>query len=123
MVDDNDGVRVSPHRLGAVIQAPPAQEIHRQAMSPGGGERPVEARVGRIGNLLFPQHQPDPDRSLRFGPVRQATLSLPFSHPLTLIPYLFCSAMLFGSALSATVVACSAFFISPARNSFVSSLP
>ena len=29
MVDDNDGVRVSPHRLGAVIQAPPAQEIHR----------------------------------------------------------------------------------------------
>jgi hypothetical protein len=40
-------------------------------MSPGGGERPVEARVGRIGNLLFPQHQPDPDCSLRFGPVRQ----------------------------------------------------
>src|SRR5262249_49634555 len=40
-------------------------------MSPSGGERPVEARVGRIGNLLFPQHQPDPDRSLRFGPVRQ----------------------------------------------------
>jgi hypothetical protein len=37
MVDDNDGVRVSPHRLGAVIQAPPAQEIHRQAMSPGRG--------------------------------------------------------------------------------------
>src|ERR1700757_3040271 len=50
----------------------PVQRPHLPlAMSPGGGERPVEARVGRIGNLLFPQHQPDPDCSLRFGPVRQ----------------------------------------------------
>jgi hypothetical protein len=56
VVDDNDGVRVSPHRLGAAIQAPPAQEIHRQATSPGGDERPVQARIGGIGNLLFLQH-------------------------------------------------------------------
>jgi len=61
MVDENDGVRVLPHRLGAVIESPPAQEIDRRAMLPGGGERPVEARVGRIGNLFSPQHQPDPD--------------------------------------------------------------
>src|SRR6516165_12685639 len=40
-------------------------------MPPGGGKRPVEARVSGIRDLLFPQHQPDPNCSLRFGPVRQ----------------------------------------------------
>src|SRR5262249_33161142 len=34
VVDDNDGVRVSPHRLGAVIQPPPAQEIDGKPCRP-----------------------------------------------------------------------------------------
>jgi len=38
-------------------------------MSPGGGERPVEARVGGIRYLLLSQHEPDADRSLGLGPV------------------------------------------------------
>jgi len=67
VIDDDDGVRVPPRHFRAVIQAPPAQEIDRQAMPPGGGERPVEARVGRIGNLLLPQHQPDPHDLRRGG--------------------------------------------------------
>jgi hypothetical protein len=39
-------------------------------MAPGGGERPVQARVCRIGYRLLPQHEPDADRSLGLGPVR-----------------------------------------------------
>jgi hypothetical protein len=38
-------------------------------MSPGGGERPAEARVGGIRYLLLSQHEPDADRSLGLGPV------------------------------------------------------
>jgi hypothetical protein len=30
---------------------------------------------GRIGNLLFPQHQPDPDCSLRFGQSARTALA------------------------------------------------
>jgi hypothetical protein len=39
-------------------------------MPSGGAERAVEARVRGIGYLLVPQHEPDADRSLSLGPVR-----------------------------------------------------